>query len=120
MKKELASEIITTLSIMNFFWFVVRLSLLSCAAVTGAQNVEKRPNIVFILTDDQDMRMNSLEHMQKVQNLLIAEGTSYKRHYAPTALCCPARVSILTGLHAHNHLVTDVNGVGLDEFPLLR
>ena len=63
--------------------------------------------------------MGSLEHMQKVQNLLIAEGTLYKRHYAPTALCCPARASILTGLHAHNHRVADVNGVSLDESSLV-
>ncbi|KAF2741563.1 sulfatase [Polyplosphaeria fusca] len=67
-----------------------------------------KPNIVFILTDDQDQRMNSLDHMPKVQDLLIKEGTWFSRHYAPTALCCPARVSIWTGLLAHNHNVTNV------------
>ncbi|KKY17570.1 putative arylsulfatase [Phaeomoniella chlamydospora] len=91
-------------------FLLIHLSLLLSAAFTCAQKDNKPPDIVFILTDDQDMRMHSLDHMQKLQSLLMDEGTSYIRHYAPTALCCPARVSILTGLHAHNHLVTDVSG----------
>ncbi|KAJ4354688.1 uncharacterized protein N0V89_006425 [Didymosphaeria variabile] len=86
---------------------------------TTAANTQEAPdtavagqkhNVVFILTDDQDQRMDSLSHMPKVQKLLINEGTHYQRHYAPTALCCPARVSIWTGLHAHNHQVTSVSG----------
>jgi len=89
------------------------LGLLATAGPTIAQGTSQKPNIIFILTDDQDRRMNSLDHMQKVQNLLIDQGTLYTRHYAPTALCCPARVSIWTGLHAHNHNVTDVGGVCL-------
>ncbi|KAF9893148.1 hypothetical protein FE257_012559 [Aspergillus nanangensis] len=81
---------------------LVGLALLSLADTTG------NPNIVFILTDDQDVRMNSLSHMQHVQDLLIREGTQFLRHYAHAALCCPSRVTLWTGLHAHNHNVTDV------------
>jgi N-acetylglucosamine-6-sulfatase len=87
--------------------------LLLGAVFVRAQQDGRSPNIVLILTDDQDLRMNSLDHMPNVQRLLVNEGTSYTRHYAPTALCCPARVSIMTGLHAHNHHVTDVAGVSL-------
>ncbi|KAF2178650.1 alkaline phosphatase-like protein [Zopfia rhizophila CBS 207.26] len=88
---------------------VTGLSILLSSSPTTAQNAAAKPNIVFILTDDQDARMNSLEHMPKVQDLLIKQGTSYVRHYAPTALCCPARVSIWTGLHSHNHGVASVH-----------
>ncbi|KAF2677191.1 alkaline phosphatase-like protein [Lentithecium fluviatile CBS 122367] len=90
--------------------------LILLSTTTAAKNATsgaaagKKHNVVFILTDDQDQRMKSLEHMPKVQKLLIDEGTWYQRHYAPTALCCPARVSIWTGLHAHNHQVTSVSG----------
>lgn len=70
----------------------------------------RKHNVIFILTDDQDQRMDSLSHMPKVQKFLIDEGTWYQRHYAPLAFCCPARVSIWTGLHAHNHQVSSITG----------
>ncbi len=68
----------------------------------------KRPNIVFILTDDQDLEMGSIDYMPLLGKYLRAKGTTYERHYCTTALCCPARASILTGKMAHNHNVTDV------------
>ncbi|KAF2108786.1 alkaline-phosphatase-like protein [Lophiotrema nucula] len=92
---------------MIFYQLLVYLGILSSAAF--AQDAAKKPNVVFILTDDQDQRMNSIDHMPNVQNLLVKEGTRYMKHYAPTALCCPARVSIWTGLHAHNHKVASVH-----------
>jgi N-acetylglucosamine-6-sulfatase len=69
----------------------------------------KRPNVVFILTDDQDLHMDSLDYMPLVQKHLIDQGTFYKRHFCTIALCCPSRVSLWTGKAAHNTNVTDVN-----------
>lgn len=51
----------------------------------------KQPNIVFILTDDQDLHMNSLDYMPLLQKHLIDKGTLFKRHFCTTAICCPAR-----------------------------
>jgi N-acetylglucosamine-6-sulfatase len=73
---------------------------------TLAQNASNQPNVVFILSDDQDARMDSLSHMQQVQSLLMDQGTQFTKHYAHVALCCPSRVTLWTGQHAHN--VTDV------------
>ncbi|KAF2467643.1 uncharacterized protein BDR25DRAFT_170428, partial [Lindgomyces ingoldianus] len=70
---------------------------------------QQTPNVVFILAGKQDTCMSSIKYMQEAQNLLIAEGILYTRNYTSTAFCCPTRVSILTGLHAHNHQVVDVN-----------
>jgi arylsulfatase A-like enzyme len=70
---------------------------------------EKKPNIVFVLTDDQDLHMQSLDYMPLIKKHLIDQGTLYKRHYCTTAICCPARVSLWTGKLAHNTNVTDVN-----------
>jgi hypothetical protein len=56
--------------------FLAVSSLLVASEPTG-----KRPNIVFILTDDQDVHMNSLDHMPLTQKYLINEGTSFLRHY---------------------------------------
>ena len=50
-------------------------TLLGLAVASDATaNLEKKatqPNIVFILTDDQDYQMNSLDYMQGVQNHLV-------------------------------------------------
>jgi arylsulfatase A-like enzyme len=67
-----------------------------------------RPNIVFILTDDQDYLLNSLDYTPLIGKYLIEEGTLFKSHYCTVALCCPSRVSLWTGKAAHNTNVTDV------------
>lgn len=67
-----------------------------------------RPNIVFILTDDQDLHLDFLEYMPFLRQHLTEQGTFYKRHFCTIALCCPSRVSLWTGKAAHNTNVTDV------------
>lgn len=74
----------------------------------GAPQHAPRPNVVFILTDDQDLHMQSLDYMPLVRKHLVDQGTSYNRHFCTTALCCPSRVSLWTGRAAHNHNVTNV------------
>ncbi|KAK5071156.1 hypothetical protein LTR64_007660 [Lithohypha guttulata] len=69
----------------------------------------RQPNIIFILTDDQDLHMSSLDYMPHLQQYLVKEGTTFSHHYCTVALCCPSRVSLWTGKHAHNTNVTDVN-----------
>lgn len=56
-----------------------------------------RPNIVFILTDDQDIHMDSLSYMPLLQQHLIDRGTTFTKHYCTVALCCPSRASLWTG-----------------------
>jgi hypothetical protein len=75
----------------------------------SAWTSSKRPNIVFILTDDQDLHMNSLDYMPHTQKLIADQGTTFANHFCTNALCCPSRVTIWTGLSPHNTNVTDVN-----------
>ncbi|KAL3420736.1 arylsulfatase [Phlyctema vagabunda] len=72
-------------------------------------NAKPRPNIVFVLTDDQDVHLSSLEYMPYVQKHLIEKGTYFNKHYCTTAVCCPSRVTLWTGKAAHNTNITDVN-----------
>lgn len=67
------------------------------------------PNVVFILTDDQDVHLGSLSYQPLVQKHLIDEGLTLQRHFCTVALCCPSRVNLWTGRAAHNTNVTDVN-----------
>jgi hypothetical protein len=69
---------------------------------------KSRPNVLFILTDDQDLHMQSLDYLPLIKKHLLDKGTFYKRHFCTTALCCPSRVSLWTGRAAHNTNVTDV------------
>ena len=77
--------------------------------VLSSDHVPSRPNIIFILTDDQDVHLNSLEYMPFVKKHLLDEGTYYNKHYCTTAVCCPSRVTLWTGKAAHNTNITDVN-----------
>ena len=83
---------------------VVALSYTIC--VVSAQ---ARPNVVFILTDDQDAEMGSMDYMPFVDKHITQQGTTFKRHYCTVALCCPSRVSLWTGKAAHNTNVTNVD-----------
>ncbi|PYI07393.1 arylsulfatase [Aspergillus sclerotiicarbonarius CBS 121057] len=68
----------------------------------------RKPNFLFILTDDQDLRMNSPAYMSLTQAKIKEKGTEFQNHFVTTSLCCPSRVSLWTGRQAHNTNVTDV------------
>ncbi|KAF4120842.1 Arylsulfatase A or related enzyme [Geosmithia morbida] len=72
---------------------------------SGATN---KPNILFILTDDQDYHMESVEHMPFLNKHIIDQGTTFDNHYCTVAICCPSRANLWTGKAAHNTNVTDV------------
>jgi len=61
-----------------------------------------KPNIILILTDDQDLILGSFDAMPEVQELLAKEGTTFANAFVPLSLCCPSRSSILTSLYTHN------------------
>ena len=68
-----------------------------------------RPNIIVVLTDDQDAQMNSIDYMPLLQKHLVDQGTTFTKHYCTIAICCPSRVNLWTGQLAHNTNVTDVS-----------
>jgi N-acetylglucosamine-6-sulfatase len=62
---------------------------------------KKRPNIVVVMTDDQ--RQDDLQVMNRVRTRLVDKGVTFDNYYATFPLCCPSRVSFLTGQYPHNH-----------------
>src|ERR671919_3229315 len=69
----------------------------------AASSKDPRPNIVLIVTDDQDLLLGSLDFMPAVRNQIGAQGLTFTNDFVPLSLCCPSRASILTGQYAHNH-----------------
>ena len=57
-----------------------------------------RPNIVFILTDDQ--RENEMMAMPETRSLIYKHGVRFTNSFVSDSLCCPSRATILTGLYA--------------------
>lgn len=76
-----------------------------------AQPSHKRPNIIFLLTDDQ--RYDALgvmgnpiiqtPHMDR----LASQGIVFQNAYVTTSICCVSRASIFTGQYESRHQISD-------------
>src|SRR4051794_5765234 len=73
------------------------------AAVAKVEKLRKRPNIIFLMTDD--MTSENLRVMRNTRRLLGDRGATFKQFIVSYALCCPSRATMLTGQYAHNHRV---------------
>ncbi|MDF1563938.1 MAG: sulfatase [Deltaproteobacteria bacterium] len=60
-----------------------------------------RPNIIFLLTDDQDMAIAGPEVMPNLDRLVRKQGAELEDFYVQLSECCPSRATILTGLPNH-------------------
>ena len=71
----------------------------------AAEPVESgQPNIVLIMTDDEDVALHAF--MPKTKALLHDRGTTFDNFFVTYSFCCPSRASILRGQYAHNtHIV---------------
>ncbi|SHM76465.1 uncharacterized sulfatase [Cyclobacterium lianum] len=77
----------------------------------GSNQADKKPNIIFILTDDlgygdlgilyQNRRKAEGKPYHSTPNLdkMAAEGMILGRHYVPAPVCAPSRATLLLGLH---------------------
>src|SRR5215212_8132289 len=65
-----------------------------------AQTVSAKPNIIFILTDDQPQ--STLSYMPNVQRRIKGKGTTFTNAFNVYPLCCPSRAIIQRGQYAHN------------------
>jgi arylsulfatase A-like enzyme len=101
---------------MQRTWIVLPSLLLGIAALTlgitssQAQSPTRKPNIVFILTDDEDVQIHAF--MPKTRALLEAQGTTFSNYFVTYALCCPSRATILRGQYPHN---TSIEGNAMPE-----
>jgi N-acetylglucosamine-6-sulfatase len=91
------------------------LALLCLLATAGfrssaAAATPEQPSFVVIQTDDQTLDQlyaafgqPRLQAMPNTLNLIAKRGETFNRYYVSYPLCCPSRVSLLTGRYAHNN-----------------
>lgn len=88
-------------------WLAVCLWLLAGLSARAAE----RPNVVFVLTDDMRWDCMSVagHPYLKTPNIdrLAAEGLYFRNSFCTTSLCSPSRASILSGMYAHSHGVSN-------------
>jgi N-acetylglucosamine-6-sulfatase len=74
----------------------------------------ERPSFVVIQTDDQTLDglyetftsfpgAAATRAMPNTLDLIGKRGMTFNRYYVPYPLCCPSRVSLLTGRYSHNN-----------------
>jgi len=67
----------------------------------------RRPNIIFILSDDHRWDMLSCVGHPFIKtpsmDRLAKEGVLFKNAFVTTSLCSPSRASFITGQYAHTH-----------------
>lgn len=102
---------------MKHLTILLACSFLAPAAIEAAQ--KQRPNILFIMTDQQfadamSCRMGDEYMHTPSMDSLAKSGTVFTRAYVPNPLCMPARNSIFTGKYPHQTGVTRNSRGGMD------
>ncbi|MDN5211051.1 sulfatase [Fulvivirgaceae bacterium BMA12] len=86
-------------------WVVVGLVLVSCQPAQEKAVQSKRPNIVFIMTDDHAYQAISAygSNLINTPNIdrLAQEGMRFDKAFVTNSICSPSRAVILTGKHSH-------------------
>ena len=83
------------------------------ASGSGNTPDQPRPNVIVIVTDDQQYR--TLSAMPTVSARLVGQGIRFTNSYVVNPTCCPSRASILTGNYAHTTGVYS-NTTGFQQF----
>lgn len=86
------------------------LSLFLCISLSLFGQEELKPNIVFILTDDQRWDALGVAGNQIIKtpqmDELAKKGVYFKNAFSTTPICAASRASILTGLYERTHNYT--------------
>jgi len=78
-----------------------------CAGNWACSSKQKRPNIIFLLTDDQRLDALGCAGNSIIQtpnmDFLANNGTRFENAYVTTPICAASRASIFTGLYERTH-----------------
>ena len=90
--------------------FVI-IALITVATSSRADTATRRPNIIFMFTDDQPQICAGFMGNPHIRtpnvDKLAAEGVVFDNAFVTTAICCSNRACILTGQHMRRHGIED-------------
>ena len=104
-----------------FIYSILTLTFFSCEKSDDGKNPEK-PNIIFILTDDQ--RWDALGYagntIIQTPNMddLASSGINFTNAFVTTPICAASRASLFTGLYERTHNYTFGKPNLLDQYML--
>src|SRR4030042_3545101 len=109
MKKQTRREFLKRLGYMT--GSAAALSVLPSCNSIGQTTGDKRPNIIFIMTDDHashamscyGSKINKTPTLDRTAN----EGMRFDNCFCTNSICAPCRAVILTGKHSHLNGVID-------------
>ena len=94
------------------------IATVSCSVVPFVHFAAERPNILFIMSDDQGAhamscygsKINSTPNMDAIAR----NGVRCNRVYATNPICAPSRACILTGMYSHKNGVPSFSKIPKD------
>ncbi|MCG6157143.1 sulfatase family protein [Rubinisphaera margarita] len=95
----------------HLYLLLFTLSVFALGGISSVEAQVEKPNVIFILTDDQRDDTLSCEghpflktpHIDRLAN----EGVRFANAFITTSLCSPSRASYLSGVYANTHGVVD-------------
>ena len=97
-------------------FFTILFHLLASLPALLSAGAENRPNVIFLLTDDQSSYSLGCYGNKDVKTPYIDDlslsGMTFDHHYDTTAICMASRVNVMTGLYEYRH------GCNFDHGPL--
>jgi N-acetylglucosamine-6-sulfatase len=94
--------------VLTFALLAVSLCSHAGSATSAQAETNPPPNILFVLTDDQNEKLFTRQTMPNVFSKVVSGGTRFTNFYVTQPLCCPSRATYLTGKYSHNHGVTSL------------
>ncbi len=94
------------------------ISSVGCARLLGGLDVgaSKKPNIVYIYTDDLGYRELGCYGQEIIQtpniDRMCREGMKFTDHYTGAPVCAPARCNLMTGKHGGNAYIRNNYEIG--------
>ncbi len=92
-------------------------SLVAQTSVRAAHAADKRPNIVWVFSDDHTYQAigaygGPLAALNPTPNIdrIAKQGMRFDRCYVGNSICAPARATLLTGKHSHKNGKIDNRG----------